>query len=66
MSKDGGVTVTQQMFSQHVSAHIDHHRVIIEEYTNGDGIHINYNDSITLLLVKIESHPTHCYIHIRF
>jgi hypothetical protein len=33
--------------SQHVSVQIGHHhQVILEEYTNGDGIHINYNATI--------------------
>jgi hypothetical protein len=28
--------------SQHVSTQIRHRQVILEEYTNGDGIYINY------------------------
>jgi hypothetical protein len=29
--------------SQPVSAQIGHRQAIVEEYTNDDGIHINYN-----------------------
>jgi hypothetical protein len=44
--------------SQHISAQIGHHQVILEEHTNGDGIHINNNASINFLLAKIGSDPT--------
>jgi hypothetical protein len=29
--------------SQHVSAQIGHHQAILEENTDGDGVHVNYN-----------------------
>jgi hypothetical protein len=32
--------------SQDVAAQIGHHQAIHEEYTNGDGIFINYNASV--------------------
>jgi hypothetical protein len=58
-----GVTSHTQMLlvynSQHVSAQIGHHQVVLEEYTNVDGILKNYNTSIEFLLVKIGSEPTH-------
>jgi aspartate ammonia-lyase len=44
--------------SQHVSVQKGQHQVIVEEYKNGDGTHMNYNASITFLLVKIASDPT--------
>jgi hypothetical protein len=45
--KIGRVTVTQKflLFDSHVLTQICHHQVILEEYLNGDGIHINYNTS---------------------
>jgi hypothetical protein len=43
--------------SQHVSVQIGNHQVILEEYTNDDGIHINYIATIDFLLVKIWSFP---------
>jgi hypothetical protein len=46
--------------SENVSAQIDPHQAVLEEYTNADGIHINYNASIKLLLVKIGSDRTLC------
>jgi hypothetical protein len=54
-----GLPSHRQMFllinSQHVSAQIGHHQVILEEYTNGDAIFINYSASVKCLLVKIGS-----------
>jgi hypothetical protein len=44
--------------SQHVSAQIGHHQVVLEEYINGDGIHTTNNASVHFLLVKIESDAT--------
>jgi hypothetical protein len=44
--------------SQHVSAQIIHHQVVLEEYTNGDGILTNDSTIITFLFVKICSEPT--------
>jgi hypothetical protein len=38
--------------SQNILAKIGHHQVIIVEYTNDEGIHINYNASIKCLLVE--------------
>jgi hypothetical protein len=34
--------------SQHVSVQLGHHQVILEDYTNGDGIGINENFSIRI------------------
>jgi hypothetical protein len=49
-NKSGGVTVTQTdgflNGPQHVSAQICHNQVILEKYTNGDGLHINYSATI--------------------
>jgi hypothetical protein len=46
------VTQTNKLFSlinsQDVAAQIGHHQGILEEYTNWDGIHINYSASIKL------------------
>jgi hypothetical protein len=44
--------------SKHVSSQIGHHQVILEEYTNGGGIFINYIASVKFLLVKIGSDST--------
>jgi hypothetical protein len=46
------------MNSQNVSAQMGHHQVIVEKYTNGDGIHINNNANIKYLLLKILSDQT--------
>jgi hypothetical protein len=43
------------LIHSHVLAQIDHQQVNIEEYSNGDGIHMNCNASIQFLLVKIGS-----------
>jgi hypothetical protein len=37
----------------HVSAQMDHHQVILEEYTNVETVSGNYSVSIKFLLVKI-------------
>lgn len=39
--------------SQHISAQIGHDHVILEEYTNDDEIHVNYNANIKFFLVKL-------------
>jgi hypothetical protein len=59
-NKNGRITVTQTVLvtNSHVSAHISHHQMILEEYTNGDGINMNNNAGIYFLLVKIGSAPT--------
>jgi hypothetical protein len=36
--------------SLHVSAQIGHHQAILEEYTNDDGLHINYDASSNFYL----------------
>jgi hypothetical protein len=54
-----GVPSHKQLFllinSRYISAQIGHHKAILEEYTDGDGIFINYNARVKLLLVKIMS-----------
>jgi hypothetical protein len=57
-----GLPSHKQMFlfisSQHVSDQTGHHQVMVEEYTNSDGIFINNNASVKFLLVKIGSDST--------
>jgi hypothetical protein len=67
--KNGGVTVTQtnvliNQFTIRNSTHTDHH-LILWEYTNDGGLHINYNVSIKFLLVQIGSDPLSYYIYNR-
>jgi hypothetical protein len=60
-NENGGATVTQTnvfINPQQFSAQTGHHPMIIDEYANGDGIHINYIASIKFLLVKIGLDPT--------
>lgn len=56
---NGGITVTQAIIlltnSQHVSDQIGYHQVILEEYINGDGIHINYDGTTEVFKIKIGS-----------
>jgi hypothetical protein len=40
------------MNSQHVSAQISCHQAILEEYENGDGIHINYYATKKILRIR--------------
>jgi hypothetical protein len=53
---------TKEMFLlyslQNISAPTGHHQMIVEEYTNGDGIDIHYNPSKKYLSVKILWDPT--------
>jgi hypothetical protein len=53
-NKNTGVTITQtnvsSFDSQHVSAQTGHHLVILDEYTNDEGLHIYCNDTINLLI----------------
>jgi hypothetical protein len=60
--KNVGVTDTQtNVFIYQFttcSAQTGHHQMVLEENTNGDGLHINSNASIKLLLVKIGWDPT--------
>jgi hypothetical protein len=51
------------MNSQHVSVQTGQHQLIVEEYKNGDGTHMNYNNNTTFLLVKIGSDPNLIYTH---
>jgi hypothetical protein len=56
-----GIPLHKQMvllISSHVSAQIGHHHVILDEYTNGDGMPINYSAIVKILLLKIGSDPT--------
>jgi hypothetical protein len=48
-----GLPSDKQMFlliSSHVSAQTGHHQVILEEYVNGDRLHINCNGIIKLYM----------------
>jgi hypothetical protein len=54
-----GLLSHKQMFllssSPYVSAQIGLHQVILEECTNGDGMHINSNATIKFLLVPLNT-----------
>jgi hypothetical protein len=49
--------------SRHILAQIGHQQVILQEYSNCDGIHMYCNASLKFLLVKIGSDPTLYYIN---
>jgi hypothetical protein len=46
--------LNQQMFLliqlQHVSAQLDHRQLVLDNYTNDDGILQNYKDNVNLLV----------------
>lgn len=57
-NKNGRVTVTQtSVFNnelmEHVSAQIGHYHLILEEYTDGDRIRINYNARVKFCLAML-------------